>query len=883
MRKHKITALLLAGLLCLSACGTPSHHTDSTTATETTGGTAITETTATSSAAEDTTSATEPQTTTALTTTQTPQPIPMKEEKVLPEPYIDIEFYADGTARDIKEHVDCTMPETALGRVENAPVSFGGKTYTVPHLYTDRGGAIMLTYKHLVLESDVYELMAGGFTIETFLVNGNTLSASSSEQCMTNAGQSGGFGLSIKNGKLGFGVYTDTSYKTASFTGKYDTENLTHLLGVYDPDSKTVFLYINGKQVKAEDAAGTFRPAQSGCHPYIVLGGDIGIGVKTELHATNTRIADFKLYPTALKPAEVTTAYESAVAALTGNEPAFDLIYKTVDGLPEGIANAAYTNVIESFADVYEPLTSITVAPTVWQWAKDGLSALAAREERPATVLFDLYMKGNVLHACDSAGQDLGTAEDAVKALNGKIIPAFRVIDPAVADSLVTLLNRHNIGDCFVVCADGTLMKEICDATACARPVLDCSANTAVDPAALFSEATYYGTKRILLPAAILTQENMLALHTRSLTVFALLETSDTAAIHNAIFAAADGILTADSGAVLDYYRTFTETTISESTLIVAHRGDHAAYPDNTMRSFVSGAESGANIIELDIWMTADGHLVLNHDSATNGWSEILECTKSTRAQLEALTCTSKYAAESDRLAFFEEVLDYFSKNHTDIILFAEIKDSRTAAGDKAVEMTKAYGMLDRVIFLRSSLSFDQYLFNTHRVAVIRNSAPIYPRTDLKRALALSCLDLAEVPTDYFTQWKDANEDLMRMLRHRGVSYGPWTSNSAADTDAHFYLGYANMTSNFPHQCDKYVRFLKAEEAADGQVTVIAEYYDGTTEDVSARAEFIPLSGLLTWQNGKVSGSGAYAFRLSTSLPTRTDLTYFVYSLSLCR
>ena len=199
------------------------------------------------------------------------------------------------------------------------------------------------------------------------------------------------------------------------------------------------------------------------------------------------------------------------------------------------------------------------------------------------------------------------------------------------------------------------------------------------------------------------------------------------------------------------------------------------------------------------------------------------------------------------------------------------------------MEMTKAYGMLDRVIFLRSSLSFDQYMFNTHRVAVIRNSAPIYPRSDLKRALALSCLDLAELPTDYFTKWQDANEELMRMLRHRGVSYGPWTSNSAAATDADFFLGYANMTTNFPHQCDKYLRFLKVEEAADGQITVTAEYYDGTEEDVTKRAEFIPLSGQLTWQNGKVSGNGTYAFRLSTSLPTRTDLTYFVYSLSNCR
>ena len=877
MKQHRFLALLLSSVLLLSACGKPSAPKQTTSSAETSTYAPQTE--------SATTTAGGPEETTEITTVQTEAlPAPVKAEKTLPTPYIDIEFSADGKAADKYDHVNCTMPDAALGRVENTPVSFGGSTYTVPHLYTDRGGAILLTYKSLVIKEDVQELMERGFTIETFLVNGNQLSAGSTEQCMTNAGQSGGFGLSIKNGKLGFGVYTDTSYKTASFTGKYDTQNLTHLLGIYNPAEQTVQLYLNGKLVKQETARGAFRPAQDNCHSYIVLGGDIGSGGKTELHATNTRIADFKLYPAALTSAEATTAYEAAAAALTGKETAFEVIYQPVEGLPQGVANAAFVNVLESFAEVYEPLTSLSVSPTVWQWASTSSAALAAAEERPATVLFDLHLKGNILHVCDTERHDLGTAEDAVKALNGKIIPAFRVTDPALAEPLTKLINRHNIGDCFVICADGALMKKICDETVCARPVLDRSAVTEADPAALFSEATYFGTKRILLPAATLTQENMLAMHAHSMTVFAMLaDGADIADIHNAIFSAADGILTADSAAVLNYYRTFTETTIPKSTLIVAHRGDHAAYPDNTMRSFISGAESGANIIELDIWMTADGHLVLNHDSKTHGWSEVLTCTDATRAQLEALTCTSNYAAEGDRLAFYEDVLEYFSKNHTDIVIYAEIKDTRTATADKVVQMTKEYGMLDRVLFLQSNLSFDQYIYNTYRTAVIRNSAPIYPRTDLSRALALSCLDLAELPTDYFTQWKDANEDLMRMLRHRGVAYGPWTSNTVAETDAHFFLGYANITTNTPHQSDHYARFLKTETAADGTVTVRCIYYDGTVEDVTARAEFVPLSGNVTFADGRVSGKGSYAFRLHTSLPIRTDLSYWIYSIAANR
>ena len=874
---RRLLPLLLSGILLFSACGkTAPAQTENHLASEFT--------TATSTVADatvQTTAVSEVHTTSVVTS----EPTVIREEKTLPEPYIDIEFYADGTMRDICEHVSCTMPDAKRGRVENTAVTFKGQSYTVPHLYVEKeSGAVVLTYEYLVTESDVTQLMSGGFTVETFLVNGNSLAANSSEQCMTNAGQSGGFGLSIKNGKLGFGVYTDTSYKTASFLGKYSTDSLTHLLGIYDPSAKTVSLYMNGALVRTVDAAGVFRPAQQNCHSYIVLGGDIGIGGNSELHATNTRIADFKLYPTALTAQEVGIAYEAAVAQLTGGEAAFDLLYRPVEGLPKGTEGAVFQNVFNSFAEVYEPITALNVTPTVWQWAGGDLQALAAAEERPATLLFDLRMANGVLHLTDSAGKDLGTAEDALAAIAGKIIPAFRLTDPATAAPLTELINRHSIGDCFILSADGDLLKSTCRSTTCARPVLDRTAVTAIDIPALFAEISYFGAKRVLLPADLLTQEDILALHARTVNVFAALDTNaDTADIHNAIFVGADGILTSDSAAVLDYYRTFTETTFSKLPLIVAHRGDHAAYPDNTMRSFISGAESGADIIELDVWMTADGHLVLNHDAMTNGWSEVLDCKASTRAQLEALTCTSAHAAEGDKLAFYEEVLAYFSENHTNIILFVEMKDARNAAADRAVALTRAYGMEDRVIYLQSNLSFDQYIYNTYGAPVLRNSAPIYPRTDLKRALALTCIDLADLPTDYFTRWKDANEELMRMLRHRGVAYGPWTTATAEATDADYYLSYANFTSNVPHQCDKYLRFLKVTEGEAGQITVTAVYYDGTTADVTAHAEFVPLEGNVSYRNGEVSGQGAYTFRLRTALPIRTDLTYFVYSLSMCR
>lgn len=49
-------------------------------------------------------------------------------------------------------------------------------------------------------------------------------------------------------------------------------------------------------------------------------------------------------------------------------------------------------------------------------------------------------------------------------------------------------------------------------------------------------------------------------------------------------------------------------------TLVVAHRGASSRAPENTMEAFRLGVEAGADAIELDVHLTADGQLAVIHD-----------------------------------------------------------------------------------------------------------------------------------------------------------------------------------------------------------------------------------------------------------------------------
>ena len=51
-------------------------------------------------------------------------------------------------------------------------------------------------------------------------------------------------------------------------------------------------------------------------------------------------------------------------------------------------------------------------------------------------------------------------------------------------------------------------------------------------------------------------------------------------------------------------------------TIVVAHRGASSQAPENTMEAFRLGVEAGADAVELDVHLTADGQLAVIHDDS---------------------------------------------------------------------------------------------------------------------------------------------------------------------------------------------------------------------------------------------------------------------------
>ena len=92
---------------------------------------------------------------------------------------------------------------------------------------------------------------------------------------------------------------------------------------------------------------------------------------------------------------------------------------------------------------------------------------------------------------------------------------------------------------------------------------------------------------------------------------------------------------------------------------IVAHRGLAQGMPENTLAAFRHASAQGVAVIELDLRMTKDGHLVVMHDATvdrtTNGSGRVSDLTL---AQIKALD-TGGATHPGERVPTLAEALDF--------------------------------------------------------------------------------------------------------------------------------------------------------------------------------------------------------------------------------
>ncbi len=176
-------------------------------------------------------------------------------------------------------------------------------------------------------------------------------------------------------------------------------------------------------------------------------------------------------------------------------------------------------------------------------------------------------------------------------------------------------------------------------------------------------------------------------------------------------------------------FLTFAVSAIAspgdEIPKLIAHRGASANAPENTLSAFRLAWKEGADGIEGDFYLTADGEVVCIHDKNTKRTAnKNLPVKTSTLAELRALEYGAwkhpKFKGEKSPL--LSEVLDELPPGKW---FFLEIKDSPRIVNPIAKILTEKHPAKDRVILI----SFDKEV-----IKACRETMPGY-RTNLLSSL----------------------------------------------------------------------------------------------------------------------------------------------------
>ncbi len=228
--------------------------------------------------------------------------------------------------------------------------------------------------------------------------------------------------------------------------------------------------------------------------------------------------------------------------------------------------------------------------------------------------------------------------------------------------------------------------------------------------------------------------------------------------------------------------------------LIIAHRGASGEAPENSMAAFQLAIDQGADLIETDVHLTADGELVAIHDHTldrtTNGHGLVREHTLS---QIKELDSGSWFAPGfcGQKVLTLDELLAWASGR---IPVAIEIKNGPIyyeGIEEKVVESIRSHGMGQSAMVI----SFDHHAIKRTKglsaetlCGVLFVGTPLHAST-----LAVDAKAEAILP-----HWGSITSEMVADAHHRGIAVSTWVADEASEMRWVLAHGVDAIATNYP-------------------------------------------------------------------------------------
>ena len=581
---------------------------------------------------------------------------------------------------------------------------------------------------------------------------------------------------------------------------------------------------------------------------------------------------------------------------------------------PEEVANNAKVDGATVIAPADKPKSHITVAQPQTNIVGDismirevnskaELEAMVGAKTLPALALYRVNAE---LKALDTEGKAFATMEEIFTAHDYKIIPAFYLADKATADALVQYLKAAKFYDVMVVSADPAVIKDFRTTLPQVTAVIDYT-EPYKDATALTEEQCLDIRRSIkinngtvaLLPAAVCDTATVQYLYNRQVNVWVKAADEPTVTEqYDALLSGAIGVVSDATDALLDIAcNKLAKNTVTRATLNIGHRGIPANAPENTVEGSLFAFEQGANVIELDVYLSKDGEVVVMHDGTTGRTcNKDISLEGSTLAELKELYVNKGFENNAKykncRIPTLNEYLEAFKDK--DCQLFIEIKSGKTAIVKAVKECVDKYDMYDQC----SVITFSEPI-----MAAMRKDYPemsvgalcggymngLDPEAEFRSAMTF--IGKYNATLNPSVGGFEAND--IRAALQRGISIYPWTFRGNLDTyKSHFLWGYSGLTGDNANVFRRIVRNVSnpvvstaVEVGAEVSLELaVTTYSHDTTAEGYKSIIFLAGEDIAEVKDGKltVKGEGEVTYILTyEGKVSNTIVTFYTQPVTL--
>ncbi len=224
-------------------------------------------------------------------------------------------------------------------------------------------------------------------------------------------------------------------------------------------------------------------------------------------------------------------------------------------------------------------------------------------------------------------------------------------------------------------------------------------------------------------------------------------------------------------------------------TEVTAHRGASRDYPENTMAAFRAAAELGADWIELDVQQTADGQLIVMHDTSlsrtTGVQKNVWDATWEEISRLDAGSWFSPdFAGEG--VPLLSQVLEFAVEQGIRLNIELKPTGHETDFERQVVELVREYGYAEECVITSQVYS------------VLERAKEYDPEIHTVYVMSVAYGDLLrlEAADAFSVQAASLTAGMVSRLHDQGREVYAWTVNTRYSMDKMLRLNVDNLITD---------------------------------------------------------------------------------------